>query len=389
MPASCPGTFTFLLSEKDINEAGSILLIMIVLISSFMTIFLFLAGLALLIAGAELLVKGASGIALNLRISPLVVGLTVVAFGTSSPELAVGIESSLAGKEGITFGTVVGSNIFNILFILGISALILPLTVSRKLLRLDVPFMIFLTVVLLLITMNGVLSRIEGIVLTAGLIIYTSYLIIQGRKIKDHAPSEAGDSSTKPNGWILNSLMAAGGLLLLMAGSGWFLDGAVYLARLFGLSETIIGLTIVAAGTSMPEVVTSVMAAIRGERDIAVGNVIGSNIFNILGVLGISAIFATDGIAVSHALIRFDIPVMIVAALACIPIFFTGGIISRGEGILFLGYYGAYTLFLILAATRHEALPAFSLVMLWFVIPFTVIILAITVHRQLKADKGS
>jgi cation:H+ antiporter len=160
-----------------------------------------------------------------------------------------------------------------------------------------------------------------------------------------------------------------------------------YLAQYFGLSETIIGLTIVAAGTSMPEVVTSIMAVIRGEREIAVGNVIGSNIFNILGVLGISALFAADGIDISDSLIRFDIPVMIAVALACLPIFFTGGIISRSEGILFLGYYTAYTLYLILAATHHDALPVFSSVMIWFVIPITVLTLVVTAWRQFRVGE--
>jgi cation:H+ antiporter len=186
-----------------------------------MTIILFITGLLLLIAGAELLVKGASRIALNFRISPLVVGLTVVAFGTSSPELAVGIESSLTGKEGITFGTVVGSNIFNILFILGISAVILPLSVSRKLLRMDVPFMIILSVVLLLLSLNGVLSRIEGILLTAGLITYTTILIVGSRRNVE--PADTGETPAKKKEWILNMIMAACGLGLLMAGSNWFL----------------------------------------------------------------------------------------------------------------------------------------------------------------------
>jgi cation:H+ antiporter len=347
-----------------------------------MTILLFVTGLILLIIGAELLVKGASGIAYHFRISPLVVGLTVVAFGTSSPELAVGIESSLTGKEGITFGTVVGSNIFNILFILGISALIVPLTVSRKLLRMDVPFMIALSVLLLLFSMNGVLSRVEGITLMAGLVTYTTFLIIQSRKNGEQKSVDSSDALVKQKGWLLNITLVVVGFGLLMAGSNWFLDGAVHIARVAGLSEAIIGLTIVAAGTSMPEVVTSIMAAIRGEREIAVGNVVGSNIFNIMGVLGISALFATDGLDVSQSMITFDIPVMIAVALACLPIFFTGGVISRGEGVLLLGYYVAYTLFLVLAAIQHDSLPIFSSTMLWFVIPLTVIVLCITVYQQ-------
>ncbi len=354
-----------------------------------MTIILFISGLALLIAGAELLVRGASGIALNLRISPLVVGLTVVAFGTSAPELAVGIESSLTGKEGITFGTVVGSNIFNILFILGVSAIILPLTVSKKLLRMDVPFMIALSILLLILSMNGVLSRMEGIFLTAGLIIYTTFLIIQSRRQSVPDPVGVDDIPGKQKGWILNTIMAVGGFGLLIAGSNWFLDGAVEIARTLGLSEAIIGLTIVAAGTSMPEVVTSIMAAIRGEREIAVGNVVGSNIFNILGVLGISAMFASGGLDVSSSMIRFDLPVMIVVALACLPIFFTGGVITRGEGVLLLGYYVAFTLYLILASSQHDALPVFSTVMMWFVIPITVVIMGIVVWQQFNSGRRS
>jgi len=340
---------------------------------------LFIGGLAVLILGAELLVKGATKIALALKISPLVIGLTVVAFGTSSPELVVSIGSSLTGQESITFGTIVGSNIFNVLFILGISALILPLSVSKQLLRLDVPVMIALSVLVWLLSLNGVISRLEGAILAAGLISYITFLIIQSRKEwvapleSEINPSEIQDSKLKL--WILNSLLVVGGLAFLMIGSTWFLDGAVSIAESLGVSETIIGLTIVAAGTSMPEVVTSILAAIRGERDIAVGNVVGSNIFNILGVLGISAMIAPAGLGISESFIGFDLPVMIAVALACLPIFFTGGVISRGEGALLFGYYIAYTLYLILASSQHDSLPMFSSVMIWFVVPITVIFL--------------
>jgi len=340
---------------------------------------LFIGGLAVLILGAELLVKGATKIALALKISPLVIGLTVVAFGTSSPELVVSIGSSLTGQESITFGTIVGSNIFNVLFILGISALILPLSVSKQLLRLDVPVMIALSVLVWLLSLNGVISRLEGAILAAGLISYITFLIIQSRKEwvapleSEINPSEISDS--KLTLWFVNSLLVVGGLAFLMIGSTWFLDGAVSIAESLGVSETIIGLTIVAAGTSMPEVVTSILAAIRGERDIAVGNVVGSNIFNILGVLGISAMIAPAGLGIAESFIGFDLPVMIAVALACLPIFFTGGVISRGEGALLFGYYIAYTLYLILASSQHDALPMFSSVMIWFVVPITVVAL--------------
>lgn len=353
-----------------------------------MTITLFLTGLVLLIVGAEMLVKGASKIALALKISPLVVGLTVVAFGTSAPELVVSIESSLTGQESITFGTVIGSNIFNVLFILGVSAIILPLIVSKQLLRLDVPLMITLSVLVLLISLNGMVSRVEGIILVVGLIIYTAFLIIQSRK-EWVQPLESNSSISeiplsKAMVWGINSGLVIVGLGLLLLGSRWFLDGAVYIAETIGVSEAIIGLTIVAAGTSMPEVVTSIMAVIRGEREIAVGNVIGSNIFNILGVLGISAMIAPGGLDIAESIIRFDIPVMIAVALACLPIFFTGGVISRGEGALLVGYYIVYTLYLILASTQHDSLPVYSSVMLWFVVPITVIVLLIIVYQQLS-----
>lgn len=354
-----------------------------------MNIFLFIIGLLFLIFGAELLVKGASRIALSLKISPLVIGLTVVAFGTSAPELAISINSSLTGQQSITIGTVIGSNIFNVLFILGISALILPLTVSKQLLRLDVPFMIILSMLVLLLSVNGSLNRIEGILLATGLLIYTTFLIIQSRRewVLPSAGSEL--TSSKSQNPVINSLLVAVGLGLLILGSKWFLNGAVSLAQSLGVSEVVIGLTIVAAGTSMPEVVTSIMAALRGERDIAVGNVVGSNIFNILGVLGISAMFAPSGLEISESFIRFDIPVMIAVALACLPIFFTGGVISRGEGALLLGYYIAYTLFLVLASSQHDTLPAFSSVMSWFVIPITFIILLIIAAQQLKGKKST
>lgn len=352
-----------------------------------MIILWFVAGLLFLILGAEFLVKGASRIALALKISPLVVGLTVVAFGTSSPELAVSIESSLTGQESITFGTIAGSNIFNVLFILGISALILPLSVSRQLLRLDVPLMIALSVLVLLFSLNGIIGRLEGILLVVGLISYTTFLILQSRKEWVQPVSNINNSDksgSKVVFWFVNSLRVFGGLALLMLGSRWFLDGAVSIAQAIGVSEMVTGLTIVAAGTSMPEVVTSIMAAIRGEREIAVGNVVGSNIFNILGVLGISSMIAPAGLEIAESFIRFDIPVMIAVALACLPIFFTGGVISRREGALLFGYYIIYTLYLILASSQHDSLPVLSSVMMWFVVPITFLILMIIVFQQVK-----
>lgn len=355
-----------------------------------MTFLLFIFGLIFLISGAEILVRGASNLASALRISPLIIGLTVVSFGTSSPELAVSITSALNGQESLTFGTIIGSNIFNVLFILGISALIIPLTVSKQLIRFDVPLMIVLSITVLIFSLNGVISLTEGCLLVLGLLIYILLLFYQGRK-EGKTRSVDNEFTSKKTGiksWFINSGLVAGGLGLLVLGSGWFLNGAVTIATFMGVSEVIIGLTIVAAGTSMPEVVTSVMAAIRKEREIAVGNVVGSNIFNILGVLGISSMIASSGIEVGDSVIRFDLPVMIAVAFACLPIFFTGGIISRSEGALLFAYYLIYTLYLVLAATHHDTLPVFSSVMIWFVFPLTVIVLLIIGKQQFSRQKN-
>ena len=353
-----------------------------------MQIVFFLSGLIFLIIGAESLVRGSSRLAARMGISPLVIGLTVVAFGTSSPELAVSIESALSGQSSIAVGNVVGSNIFNVLFILGISALIVPLVVSRQLIRVDVPIMVILSIVTLILSQDGSFSRVNGLFMTGGLLVYVWFLIHQSRKEKalsrDEFESEFGADKQVKGGWVKNIVMVAGGLALLVVGSRWFVSGAVSFAQYMGVSELIIGLTIIAAGTSLPEVVTSVIAAIRGERDIAVGNVVGSNIFNIMGVLGIAGIVAPGGLMVSPALIAFDIPVMIGVALACLPIFFTGGMISRQEAILFLAYYVAYTLYIVLAASQHDTLPVFSSVMLYFVIPLTAAVGVLYFLRELK-----
>jgi cation:H+ antiporter len=356
-----------------------------------MAILLFIVGLVFLIIGAEALVRGASRLAAVLRISPLVIGLTVVAFGTSSPELAVSVKSVLSGQAGIAVGNVVGSNIFNVLFILGLSALIVPLVVSQQLVRLDVPLMIALSVIVLILSLDENFSRADGLMLVAGLVIYVWFLIYQSRResieVRAEYAKELGTESYAIISWVKNIVLVLGGLALLVLGSRWLVDGAVSFAQYLGVSELVVGLTIVAAGTSLPEVVTSVIAAIRGERDIAVGNIVGSNIFNIMAVLGFASIIAPTGIEVSTAVIGFDIPVMIAVALACLPIFFTGGVISRQEGILLLGYYVAYTLYLILAASHHDALPRFSAVMMYFVIPLTVVTLIIVLLREIRSRK--
>jgi len=348
-----------------------------------------IGGLALLIAGAEALVKGASKIASALGISPLVIGLTVVAFGTSSPELAVSLQSVFKGQPDIALGNAVGSNIFNILFILGIASVIAPLVVAQQLVKIDVPLMIAVSVLLLFFGLNGSIGRIEGIILFTGLIVYIVFLIMQSKKEKKEIREEykhefACKNQKDLKSWLVNLALVAAGLAMLVLGSNFLLEAAVTIARTLGVSELVIGLTIIAAGTSLPEVFTSIIASIRSERDIAVGNLVGSNIFNILGIIGLTSIFAPSGIRVLPAALNVDIPLMIAVAVACLPIFFTGNSISRWEGALFFFYYLVYTAFLILKSAEHDALPFFSAIVMSFILPITVITMIVIYYRAFR-----
>jgi cation:H+ antiporter len=343
-------------------------------------------GLAVLVLGGELLVRGASRLAAAVRVSPLVIGLTVVAFGTSAPELAVSVQAALAGSPDLALGNVVGSNILNVLMILGVSALIVPLVVSSQLIRWDVPVMILASLLVLGFGWDHRISRQEGLLLVAGVVAYSWWCIRQSRRESSEVQAEfaqqwpPGKSPWRTLATYLVLIVV--GLAMLGLGSRWLVRGAVSVAGYFGLSQLVIGLTIVAAGTSLPEVVTSIVAAVRDERDIAVGNVVGSNIFNILCVLGVTSVVASGGVGVSAAALRFDVPVMIAVAAACLPVFFTGHVISRWEGGLFLFYYLAYTGYLVLSATGSDLGRTLQDVMLLFVIPLTVITLAVTVWRS-------
>lgn len=352
-----------------------------------------IVGLGLLIAGGELLVRGASALAAAARVSPLVIGLTVVAFGTSSPELAVSIQSTVAGQGTIALGNVLGSNIANVLLIIGLSATIVPLVVSSRIVRWDVPLMIAASVATGAMSLNGGISRVEGGCLFGALVIYIVWTIVSSRRESRDVQLEFAEAAPDvPRGgraiaWQL--LLMIVGLAMLVGGADRLVVGAVAIARYFEVNELVIGLTIVAIGTSMPEVVTSVLASMRGERDIAVGNAVGSNLFNLLCVLGIASMVAPDGMEVPVSARNFDFPVMIAVAIACLPVFFTGHQISRWEGVLFLGYYLAYTAFLIIAATDPQLSKTFSAVMLYFALPLTAVTLAIGVRRQFRSQKDS
>jgi len=290
---------------------------------------------------------------------------------------------------------VVGSNIFNVLFILGISALIVPLVVNRQLIRQEVPIMVGVSLLMLVMVLDGVVQLWEGVVLLAILVAYTVFLIVQSRRqgaaeAASSAGSEALDDEFKapaPTDWDARLPVQLGlivvGLFLLVLGSDWLVTAAVAFAKALGVSDVVIALTIVAAGTSMPEVATSITAALKGQRDIAVGNVVGSNTFNILGCIGLSGVVAgSAGLPVAPSVLAFDIWVMLAVAVACLPVFLTGGEIARWEGGVFAAYYAAYVGYLILAAQSHATLPLYSNVMLSFVVPLTVITLVVSVIRR-------
>lgn len=338
-----------------------------------------IAGLVLLVVGAELLVKGASTVAAVLKISPLIIGLTIVAYGTSAPEMSVSVMSALRGQGDIAMGNVVGSNICNVLLILGLSSIVTPLIVTKQIIRSDVPIMIGVSLLLLMFCLDGELSRVDSLILFVGGIVYTLSLVYQnskqGAEQDEFAEEYSFSGTSSPILWLKNIVFILGGLVLLILGSRWLVESAVTIARSFGVSELLIGLTIVALGTSLPELATSMVASFRGEQDIAVGNVLGSNIFNILAVLGIAGIVAPNGIRVSDSIIQFNAPVAIAVAFACLPIFYSGKKIDRREGVLFLFYYLAYNAYLILDALNHKALPVYTNIMLFIVIPLSIIAL--------------
>jgi len=353
-----------------------------------MVFLLFIGGLVALLMGAELLVRGASRLGAIVGISPLVIGLTIVAFGTSSPEMAISVRAALTNHSDLIIGANIGSTIFNLLFILGLCALISPLIVSQRLVWYEVPIMIGAHLTLLIMCLDGKLDRINGLILFMGIIVYTIFAIYKGRKENTIVTNEyrtAFSSVAQSNKTITvckNVGLIIAGLIFCVLGADYLVDSAVIFARTLGVSELVIGMTIVAAGTSLPETATSLVATIRGQKDIAIGNVVGSCIFNVLGNIGLAGIIAPHGITIAPSVLRFDLPVAIASSIACLPIFFTGHKISRWEGALFLGYYIAFVSYLVLAARNHDSIPLFSAIMLWFVVPLTIVTIVVVQYRE-------
>ncbi|MEU0488529.1 calcium/sodium antiporter [Nocardiopsis sp. NPDC006139] len=362
------------------------------------------AGFVLLVAGGEALVRGAGSLARTLGMSSLVVGLTVVSFTTSAPELAVSTDAALTGYAGLAVGNVVGSNIANILLVLGASALFVPLLVNSQVVRADIPVMVVLSVVALLMALDGNLGMLDGALLFAALVVYVAVTVVASRRraAEDPEPGREGaedaEGAQGPEGTVRTASRARSvvrdlvlvvvGTALLVVGARLLVYGASAIATALGVSDLLIGLTVVAVGTSLPELVTCVVAVVRGERDMAVGNIVGSNVFNLGAVLGLAAVVAPGGIEVAASALRFDLPVMVAVALVLLPIALTGSDVSRWEGALLVGFYIAYIAYLVLTATEHAALEPLSAAMLWFVIPLTALWLAVAAVHELKRRRG-
>jgi cation:H+ antiporter len=348
-----------------------------------MTIVLFIAGLVALIAGAELFLKAVDHFGLKWGVSPLIMGLTVVAFATGAPELAISLKAALNGSADLVLGNIIGSNIANILLILGITALIAPINITRRIVKVDVPVVIGASVLLYVLAMDGGLSALDGTFLLAGLLGYSYYTFLHIKKSREDDAEEEepvfeyeqSPEDLAQGNWfyIKNVGLLLIGLALIVIGSDWMVDSAVEIALFLGLSELVIGLTIVSIGTSLPEVATSLSAARKGSADIAVANVLGSNLYNIFLTLGLTLVIAPGVLAVSADAIQLDLPFMVAVSIACIPIFVAGFNLTRLDGSLFLLYYSTYLTYLVLNAMSSPVAHTLEWIMLWFVLPATVI----------------
>lgn len=346
-----------------------------------------LGGFVALIVGGDVLVRGGSGLGAALRLSPQAIGLTVVAFATSAPELAVTLNASVSGSPGLAVGNVVGSNIANILLVLGGAAVVLPIVVRSSLVKREIPAVIAASILLLLLALDGRVSQLDGALLLITLTAFVGYSLLAGRRTTSNETPASVPAPPRQSALIRNLVLVAVGVALLVIGARWLVSAATTIAAAAGLSDLIIGLTVVAVGTSLPELATSVLAGIRGERELAVGNVVGSCLFNIGAVMGLAALIS-GGVPVQAGALHFDLPVMIVVAVALLPVVFTGLAIARWEGLLFLAYYVAYLAYLLFDASDHDALPIFSTALFSFAAPLTGVTLALLVSYQLGVHRG-
>ncbi len=335
------------------------------------------SGLLLLILGAEILVRAAVRLAASLKVRPLIIGLSIVAFGSSAPQMTVSLQATLAGNTDIAVGSVIGSSIFNILVTLGLSALIIPLRVSRQLVRLDIPVMICAALLVFTLSANEELTPFDGLVLLAALVAYLGVLHYQTRHSR--RPRTLDTVARAP--WLSSVLLMLGGLLILVLAGHLLLGAAVDVASDLGLSERIVGLTLIGVGTSLPCLATSLIAAVRGEREIAVGNVIGSSLFNLLGVLGFTALVAPSPLSVSPNALDFDLPVMLAVVVLCLPVFYTGYRVTRAEGLVLLGLYLVYALHVVSFTFGMPLATRLEKLMLYYVLPALMAFLLLSTLR--------
>jgi cation:H+ antiporter len=346
-------------------------------------ILLFLVGVVLLVVGADRLVAGASALAERLGLSPLVIGLTVVALGTSSPELFVSVVGSLQGKSNLAIGNVVGSNLGNLLLILGATGLILPMAVTPRIVRLDAPVMVISTILVGVFGFDGTISRVEGFIFLGCAVLYLWYSVYSS---KSESITEKTEPTKKRMSGAMASLSVGVGLISLIGGSQCVLHSAVHFAKSLGMSELVIGLTIVAMGTSLPEIATSLIAAKRGESDLSVGNIVGSNILNVFAILGASSVVSGTGLSVPAEANQFDIPLMILVSSACVPLFWTHGKITRLDSFILISGYILYTVYLILGSTGSGSTRILFIPAALYVVVSTVVIFS-GVARTLRGNK--
>ncbi len=336
-------------------------------------------GLVVLGVGGDLLVRGATRLATLAGISSLVIGLTVVAYGTSAPELVVSSYAALQGKPDIALGNVVGSNVFNVLFVLGLCGVLAPLVTSPQLVRRDLPLLAVVSLAFVLMAWDRLVHPLEGALLLSGAVGYSVYSVVTSRREQRAASLRPGAPPSAPPArareWLVSGLFVLVGFGGLVLGGRLMVDGATAVARNLGVGEAIIALTIVSAGTSLPEVAASVIATVRGERDMAVGNVVGSNIFNVLMILGASSVVSGSGLVVSPAMQGFDIPLCLAIALVAWSMLATGLRLERWEGALLFAGYLAYVTYLILAELRSPALGGFTMAMGYAVLPLVAALL--------------
>lgn len=362
-----------------------------------MTVILFIAGLVALIGGAELFLKAVDHFGLKWGVSPLIMGLTVVAFATGAPELAISIKAATSGNADLVLGNIIGSNIANILLILGITSLISPLNITRRMIRIDVPIVIVVSLVLFLLALDGILSPFDGMVLLVGFIGYSIFTYFQIQKSRDEESAEelfefegtVDDLTKGAFFYIKNVGFLLIGLGLIVLGSNWMVDSAVSIATKLGISQLVIGLTIVSIGTSLPEVATSLTSARKGNADIAVANVMGSNLYNVLLTLGLTLVIAPNALEVSKDALSLDLPFMLAVSIVCIPIFIAGFNLTRTDGLIFLFYYVTYLAYLVMNSMGSAYAIYIEYVMIWAIVPATVMYVIWRIYLFRKEIKNS